>query len=169
MVLRIVVITRRCCVSNAFSVCLLQGHEHDVELVGSEMELIPAIPKPLNEGDSRIIVLGCGPYRIGSSVEFDWCSVSCVRSLRSLGHKAIVINCNPATRTLNRPWKVDTALGRCPGIFSKDWNVRSARIPRAWKTNQASLFLWQSKTKSKPSTKKTSSLHSLKTKQLIAM
>ncbi len=35
--------------------------------------------------------------RIGSSVEFDWCSVSCVRTLRSLGHKAIVINCNPAT------------------------------------------------------------------------
>lgn len=40
--------------------------------------------------------------RIGSSVEFDWCSVSCVRTLRSLGHKAIVINCNPATwRTLS--------------------------------------------------------------------
>jgi len=47
--------------------------------------------------DSPIIVLGCGPYRIGSSVEFDWCSVSCVRQLRLLGHKAIVINCNPET------------------------------------------------------------------------
>jgi len=47
--------------------------------------------------ESPIIVLGCGPYRIGSSVEFDWCSVSCVRQLRSLGHQAIVINCNPET------------------------------------------------------------------------
>merc|ERR1719394_2010189 len=46
---------------------------------------------------SRILVLGCGPYRIGSSVEFDWCSVSCIKTLRSLGHQAIVINCNPET------------------------------------------------------------------------
>jgi carbamoyl-phosphate synthase small subunit len=46
---------------------------------------------------SRVIVLGCGPYRIGSSVEFDWCCVSCVKTLRSLGHEAIVINCNPET------------------------------------------------------------------------
>jgi carbamoyl-phosphate synthase small subunit len=46
---------------------------------------------------SRVIVLGCGPYRIGSSVEFDWCCVSAVKTLRSLGHEAIVINCNPET------------------------------------------------------------------------
>merc|ERR1712050_758602 len=47
--------------------------------------------------DSSILVLGCGPYRIGSSVEFDWCSVSCIKTLRSLGQRAIVINCNPET------------------------------------------------------------------------
>merc|ERR1719356_1385808 len=46
---------------------------------------------------SSIVVLGCGPYRIGSSVEFDWCSVSCIQTLRALGHRAIVINCNPET------------------------------------------------------------------------
>jgi len=46
---------------------------------------------------SRIVVLGCGCYRIGSSVEFDWCSVSCIKTLRALGHEAIVINCNPET------------------------------------------------------------------------
>merc|ERR1719162_599542 len=46
---------------------------------------------------SRVIVLGCGPYRIGSSVEFDWCCVSCIKTLRGLGHQAIVINCNPET------------------------------------------------------------------------
>jgi len=46
---------------------------------------------------SKIIVLGCGCYRIGSSVEFDWCSVSCIKTLRGLGHEAIVINCNPET------------------------------------------------------------------------
>jgi carbamoyl-phosphate synthase small subunit len=48
-----------------------------------------------NEGP--VIVLGCGPYRIGSSVEFDWCSVSCIRALRAMGRSALVINCNPET------------------------------------------------------------------------
>merc|ERR1719215_418367 len=50
-----------------------------------------------SDKSSSIIVLGCGPYRIGSSVEFDWCSVSCIKTLRSTGHKAVVINCNPET------------------------------------------------------------------------
>ena len=44
-----------------------------------------------------VVVLGCGSYRIGSSVEFDWCSVSCVRTLRKHGRCAIVVNCNPET------------------------------------------------------------------------
>merc|ERR1719265_3030694 len=47
--------------------------------------------------EGPVIVLGCGPYRIGSSVEFDWCSVSCIRSLRAMGRSAVVINCNPET------------------------------------------------------------------------
>eukprot|EP00949_MAST-11_sp_MAST-11-sp1_P004227 g4227.t1 len=44
-----------------------------------------------------IVVLGCGPYCIGSSVEFDWCAVSCVRQLRKAGYKAICVNYNPET------------------------------------------------------------------------
>ena len=44
-----------------------------------------------------VIVLGCGAYSIGSSVEFDWCAVSALRQLRALGNKAIVINYNPET------------------------------------------------------------------------
>lgn len=43
------------------------------------------------------MVLGCGAYCIGSSVEFDWCAVSCVRQLRSMNYKAIVVNYNPET------------------------------------------------------------------------
>eukprot|EP00916_Digyalum_oweni_P014881 GHVL01024337.1.p1 GENE.GHVL01024337.1~~GHVL01024337.1.p1 ORF type:complete len:1533 (+),score=264.32 GHVL01024337.1:462-4601(+) len=46
---------------------------------------------------SSVIVLGCGSYRIGSSVEFDWTCMSCVRTLRQLGYYAIVVNCNPET------------------------------------------------------------------------
>lgn len=44
-----------------------------------------------------VLVLGSGPYAIGSSVEFDWCAVNTSRTLRSLGKKAILINSNPET------------------------------------------------------------------------
>ena len=43
------------------------------------------------------MVLGSGVYRIGSSVEFDWCAVSCTRALRQLGKKTIMVNYNPET------------------------------------------------------------------------
>ncbi|MCB1180559.1 MAG: carbamoyl-phosphate synthase (glutamine-hydrolyzing) large subunit [Chlamydiia bacterium] len=44
-----------------------------------------------------MIVIGSGPYCIGSSVEFDWCGVNTVRTLRKLGKNVIMINCNPET------------------------------------------------------------------------
>jgi carbamoyl-phosphate synthase / aspartate carbamoyltransferase / dihydroorotase len=47
--------------------------------------------------NNSVFVLGSGVYRIGSSVEFDWCSVCCIRELRKLGHTTIVLNCNPET------------------------------------------------------------------------
>ncbi|KAJ1021753.1 hypothetical protein NDA13_005367 [Ustilago tritici] len=43
------------------------------------------------------MVLGSGVYRIGSSVEFDWCAVTCARKVRGMGHKTIMINYNPET------------------------------------------------------------------------
>ena len=48
-------------------------------------------------GQAGIVVLGCGPYCIGSSVEFDWGAVSCVRQLKKDGFQAVVINFNPET------------------------------------------------------------------------
>eukprot|EP00105_Crassostrea_gigas_P002518 XP_011415078.1 PREDICTED: CAD protein isoform X1 [Crassostrea gigas] len=44
-----------------------------------------------------IMVIGSGVYRIGSSVEFDWCAVNCIRSLREMGYKTIMVNYNPET------------------------------------------------------------------------
>ena len=44
-----------------------------------------------------VIVLGSGPYAIGSSVEFDWCAVNTSRTLRQLGEQSIIINSNPET------------------------------------------------------------------------
>lgn len=46
---------------------------------------------------NQVIVLGGGAYRIGSSVEFDWCCVNSVLTLKNLGYKSIMINCNPET------------------------------------------------------------------------
>ncbi|MBI2133116.1 carbamoyl-phosphate synthase (glutamine-hydrolyzing) large subunit [Candidatus Woesearchaeota archaeon] len=45
----------------------------------------------------KIIVLGSGVYRIGSSVEFDWCCVNAVFTLRDLGYETIMVNYNPET------------------------------------------------------------------------
>lgn len=54
--------------------------------------------KPNPKLDSKkIIVLGSGPYRIGSSVEFDWCSVTCAQTATKAGFLPIVVNCNPET------------------------------------------------------------------------
>lgn len=47
--------------------------------------------------DTGVVVLGSGPYRIGSSVEFDWTSVSVVDALKKYAKHSIVINCNPET------------------------------------------------------------------------
>ncbi|SPQ23607.1 986d94d2-59df-4c8f-ac87-13177bf6dd50 [Thermothielavioides terrestris] len=47
--------------------------------------------------DHGVMVLGSGVYRIGSSVEFDWCSVRAIRTLRETGHKTIMVNVNPET------------------------------------------------------------------------
>lgn len=43
------------------------------------------------------MVIGSGVYRIGSSVEFDWCFVSAIRTLRKLGEKSVMVNYNPET------------------------------------------------------------------------
>ncbi|MCR4918817.1 MAG: carbamoyl-phosphate synthase (glutamine-hydrolyzing) large subunit [Prevotella sp.] len=47
--------------------------------------------------DKSVVVLGSGAYRIGSSVEFDWCSVNAIQTARKMGYKSIMINYNPET------------------------------------------------------------------------
>lgn len=58
------------------------GTEHDI---------------PFYKSNKSVIVLGSGAYRIGSSVEFDWCSVNAVQTARKLGYHTIMINYNPET------------------------------------------------------------------------
>ena len=61
--------------------------------------------------DQGVMVLGCGPYHIGSSVEFDWCAVSCIRTLRNLGIKTVGYK-----RWFDR-WLYTTTL------LSQDWSM----------------------------------------------
>jgi len=58
------------------------GNEHDI---------------PFFDDKKSIIVLGSGAYRIGSSVEFDWCSVNAVMTTKQLGYRSVMINYNPET------------------------------------------------------------------------
>ena len=56
-----------------------------------------AVQSLQKDKERGVMVLGCGAYCIGSSVEFDWCAVSCVRQLRRDGFKSIIVNYNPET------------------------------------------------------------------------
>ncbi len=58
------------------------GNEHDVDFIHDQQS---------------VIVLGSGAYRIGSSVEFDWCSVNALKTLNDEGYRSIMINYNPET------------------------------------------------------------------------
>ena len=49
------------------------------------------------KNEKSVVVMGSGAYRIGSSVEFDWCSVNAINTARRLGYKSIMINYNPET------------------------------------------------------------------------
>uniref|UniRef100_A0A673C4P3 Multifunctional protein CAD n=1 Tax=Sphaeramia orbicularis TaxID=375764 RepID=A0A673C4P3_9TELE len=51
----------------------------------------------LSFSDQHVMVIGSGVYRIGSSVEFDWCAVGCITELRKMGYKTIMVNYNPET------------------------------------------------------------------------
>jgi len=59
-----------------------------------------------------VMVLGCGAYRIGSSVEFDWCAVSATRTLRKNGIKTVVVNYNPET--------VSTDYDECDRLYFEE-------------------------------------------------
>ena len=74
---------------------------HDAFTTGSEAAAAqpyrPAHDISYYKNEKSVIVLGSGAYRIGSSVEFDWCSVNAIQTARRLGYKSIMINYNPET------------------------------------------------------------------------
>jgi carbamoyl-phosphate synthase large subunit len=59
--------------------------------------------------ENAVLVLGSGAYRIGSSVEFDWCAVNSVQALRRMGYQTIMVNHNPET--------VSTDYNECDRLY----------------------------------------------------
>jgi carbamoyl-phosphate synthase large subunit len=69
------------------------------------------------EQDKRsVIVLGSGAYRIGSSVEFDWCSVNALTTARKQGYRGVMINFNPET--------VSTDYDTCDRLFFDELSLK---------------------------------------------
>ena len=64
------------------------------------------------EHRNKVMVLGSGAYRIGSSVEFDWCCVNTAQSLKRLGFSTIMVNCNPET--------VSTDFDECDRLYFEE-------------------------------------------------
>lgn len=64
-----------------------------------------------------VLVLGSGVYRIGSSVEFDWCGVHAVRKLKQLGYATLMLNCNPET--------VSTDYDECDRLYFDEINAET--------------------------------------------
>ncbi|MDR2303374.1 MAG: carbamoyl-phosphate synthase (glutamine-hydrolyzing) large subunit [Treponema sp.] len=62
-----------------------------------------------------VMVLGSGAYRIGSSVEFDWCCVNAVETARKLGRYTIMVNCNPET--------VSTDYDMCDRLYFEELSL----------------------------------------------
>jgi carbamoyl-phosphate synthase large subunit len=79
------------------------GTEHDIEFGGAE----------------SVLVLGSGAYRIGSSVEFDWCCVSAVMALRKMNYGTIMLNCNPET--------VSTDYDECDRLYFDEITFETVR------------------------------------------
>jgi carbamoyl-phosphate synthase large subunit len=66
---------------------------------------------------NAVMVLGSGAYRIGSSVEFDWCAVNAVQALRRMGYKTIMVNHNPET--------VSTDYNECDRLYFEEITLES--------------------------------------------
>jgi carbamoyl-phosphate synthase (ammonia) len=68
----------------------------------------------VESSNGGVAVIGSGAYRIGSSIEFDWCAVSAIRSLRKMGYSATMINYNPET--------VSTDYDECDRLYFEELN-----------------------------------------------
>ncbi|MGW8314517.1 MAG: carbamoyl-phosphate synthase (glutamine-hydrolyzing) large subunit [Bacteroidales bacterium] len=89
------------------------GNEHDISF---------------NPDQRSVIVLGSGAYRIGSSVEFDWCSVNALKTVNEEGYRSIMINYNP--ETVSTDYDVCDRLYFDELSFERVMDIYDLEIPR---------------------------------------
>ncbi len=89
------------------------GNEHDISF---------------NPDQQSVIVLGSGAYRIGSSVEFDWCSVNALKTVNEEGYRSIMINYNP--ETVSTDYDVCDRLYFDELSFERVMDIFDLEIPR---------------------------------------
>lgn len=70
---------------------------------------------PNIKDNNSVVILGGGAYRIGSSVEFDWCCVSCIKEVRKQGLCGVMVNCNPET--------VSTDYDECDRLYFEEMSI----------------------------------------------
>ncbi len=85
-------------------------------------DLEPVVRENHHQDSSWRDCSGSGVYRIGSSVEFDWCAVGCLRQLRHLGRKTVMINYNPET--------VSTDYDMCDRLYFEEITFEVGPLPR---------------------------------------
>ena len=73
----------------------------------------------VESANGGVMVLGSGAYRIGSSIEFDWCAVSAIRTLRAMGKSATMVNYNPET--------VSTDYDECDRLYFDELSAEKIR------------------------------------------
>jgi carbamoylphosphate synthase large subunit len=82
-----------------------------------------------------VMVLGSGAYRIGSSVEFDWCCVNAVETARKLGRYTIMVNCNPET--------VSTDYDVCDRLYFEELTLERTLDIYERERPEGVILLWQ--------------------------
>lgn len=118
---------------------LMKREEKEVRLLRKEYSILPVIKQidtmaaeypaqtnylyltyngaehDIGSSNNAVVVLGSGPYRIGSSVEFDWCCVNAVDTIKKAKITAIMINCNPET--------VSTDYDKCDRLYFEELSL----------------------------------------------
>ena len=105
------------CVTNYLYLTYNSEFSDMIDTVFTDNESFDSNLDTSRNNSKSVMVLGSGVYRIGSSVEFDWCCVSCIRELRRLNIKTIMINNNPET--------VSTDYDEADKLYFEELNVET--------------------------------------------
>ncbi len=107
--------------------CAAEFHTQ-TDYIYSSYDLSPDEPRPDEDENEKIIIIGSGPNRIGQGIEFDYCCVHAVQAVRNAGLQAIMINCNP--ETVSTDYNVSNKLYFEPVTYEKVLDIIENENPQ---------------------------------------